>query len=95
MSDDQEYNSVRPLIDWLGYNGYTVVTKATKKFVDHDGRRKIKNNMDVELAVDAKQIAAHVDEIVLFSGDGDFRSDDLNPAANDRGRPSAASRQLR
>jgi uncharacterized LabA/DUF88 family protein len=72
--EDQEYSSIRPLIDWLDYNGYTVVTKATKEFVDQTGRRKIKGNMDIELAVDAMELANHLDEIVLFSGDGDFRS---------------------
>jgi uncharacterized LabA/DUF88 family protein len=71
--EDQEYSSVRPLVDWLDYNGYTVVTKATKEFIDANGRRKIKGNMDVELAVDAMEVAAHIDEMVLFSGDGDFR----------------------
>jgi NYN domain len=30
--------------------------------------------MDIELAVDAMELAKHVDQIVLFSGDGDFRS---------------------
>ena len=72
--EDQEYSSIRPLIDWLDYNGYTVVTKATKEFVDQTGRRKVKGNMDIELAVDAMEIAPYVDQIVLFSGDGDFRS---------------------
>jgi len=72
--EDQEYSSIRPLIDWLDYNGYTVVTKATKEFIDASGRRKVKGNMDIELAVDAMELAEHVDEIVLFSGDGDFRS---------------------
>jgi uncharacterized LabA/DUF88 family protein len=32
--EDQEYTSIRPLVDWLDYNGYTVVTKPTKEFVD-------------------------------------------------------------
>jgi uncharacterized LabA/DUF88 family protein len=71
--EDQEYSSIRPLIDWLDYNGYTVVTKATKEFIDAGGRRKVKGNMDIELAVDALELAEHVDQIVLFSGDGDFR----------------------
>ena len=53
--EDQEYSSIRPLIDWLDYNGYTVVTKATKEFVDQTGRRKVKGNMDIELAVDAME----------------------------------------
>ena len=57
--EDQEYSSIRPLIDWLDYNGYTVVTKATKEFVDQTGRRKVKGNMDIELAVDAMELAGH------------------------------------
>ncbi|MEH2520008.1 uncharacterized LabA/DUF88 family protein [Bradyrhizobium sp. AZCC 1610] len=72
--EDQEYSSIRPLVDWLDYNGYTVVTKATKEFIDASGRRKVRGNMDIELAVDALELAEHVDQIVLFSGDGDFRS---------------------
>ena len=72
--EDQEYSSIRPLIDWLDYNGYTVVTKATKEFVDQTGRRKVKGNMDIELAVDAMELAGSIDHMVLFSGDGDFRS---------------------
>ncbi|HRI17490.1 MAG TPA: urease accessory UreF family protein, partial [Burkholderiaceae bacterium] len=65
---------LRPLVDWLDYNGYTVVTKATKEFIDASGRRKVKGNMDIELAVDAMELAEHIDQMVLFSGDGDFRS---------------------
>ncbi|MFK4525170.1 uncharacterized LabA/DUF88 family protein [Bradyrhizobium japonicum] len=72
--EDQEFSSMRPLLDWLDYNGFTVVTKATKEFVDASGRRKIKGNMDIELAVDAMELAEHIDQMVLFSGDGDFRS---------------------
>ncbi|MCK1489178.1 NYN domain-containing protein [Bradyrhizobium sp. 180] len=72
--EDQEFSSIRPLIDWLDYNGYTVVAKATKEFVDASGRRRVKGNMDIELAVDAMELAGRVDQIVLFSGDGDFRS---------------------
>jgi uncharacterized LabA/DUF88 family protein len=74
LYEDQEFSSIRPLIDWLDYNGYTVITKATKEFTDASGRRKVKGNMDIELAVNAMELAEHVDQIVLFSGDGDFRS---------------------
>ncbi|WP_407194492.1 NYN domain-containing protein [Bradyrhizobium sp. STM 3566] len=75
LIEDQEFSSIRPLIDWLDYNGYTVVTKLTKEFVDATtGRRKVKGRMDVDLAVSAMELAPHVDQIVLFSGDGDFRS---------------------
>jgi uncharacterized LabA/DUF88 family protein len=71
---DPEFTSIRPLVDWLDYNGYTVVTKATKEFIDAGGRRKVKGNMDIELAIDAMELAEHIDQMVLFSGDGDFRS---------------------
>ena len=74
LIEDSEYSSIRPLIDWLDYNGYKVVTKPVKEFVDSSGRRKVKGNMDIELAVDAMEIVENVDHIVLFSGDGDFRS---------------------
>ncbi len=73
LMDDQEYSSIRPLVDWLDYNGYSVVTKPTKEFVDAAGRRKVKGNMDIELAVMAMELAPHVDQMVIFSGDGDFR----------------------
>jgi uncharacterized LabA/DUF88 family protein len=72
--EDQEYSSIRPLVDWLDYNGYTVVTKGTKEYVDAGGRRKVRGNMDVELAVDAMDLVQQIDQMVLFSGDGDFRS---------------------
>jgi len=84
LAEDQEYSSIRPLIDWLDYNGYTVITKPTKEFVDSTGRRKIKGNMDMELAINAMEIADTVDHIVLFSGDGDFRS--LAEAIQRKGR---------
>jgi uncharacterized LabA/DUF88 family protein len=74
LIEDQEYSSIRPLIDWLDYNGYRVVTKPTKEFTDSSGRRKVKGNMDIELAIDALELAPHIDHMVLFSGDGDFRS---------------------
>src|SRR3954470_6580054 len=74
MIEDQEYSSIRPLVDWLDYNGYRVVTKPAKEFTDAAGRRRIKGNMDIELAIDALELAPHMDHAVLFSGDGDFRS---------------------
>ena len=74
LVEDQEYSSIRPLVDWLDYNGYRVVTKPTKEFVDSTGRRKVKGNMDIELAIDALELSPHIDHMVLFSGDGDFRS---------------------
>lgn len=74
LADDQEYSSIRPLVDWLDYNGFSMVTKPSKEFVDGLGRRKVKGNMDIELAVDAMRLADGLDHIVIFSGDGDFRS---------------------
>ena len=73
LVEDQEYSPIRPLVDWLDYNGYTMVTKPTKEFTDASGRRKIKGNLDIELAIDVMEMAEHVDHILLFSGDGDFR----------------------
>lgn len=73
LVEDQEYSSIRPLIDWLDYNGYHVVTKAAKEFYDAQGRRKVKGNMDIELTVDAMELSDTIDHFVLFSGDGDFR----------------------
>lgn len=72
--EDQDNVSIRPLVDWLGYNGFTVVSKPAKEYVDATGRRKMKGNMDVELAIDAMELATHIEEMVLFSGDGDLRS---------------------
>lgn len=73
LIENEEYSPIRPLVDWLDYNGYTMVTKPTKEFVDAQGRRKVKGNMDIELAIDMMEMADHVDHIMLFSGDGDFR----------------------
>ncbi len=73
LLDDQEYSPIRPLVDWLDYNGYTVVTKSAKEFTDPDGRRRIKGNMDMELAIDMMEMADRLDHVILFSGDGDFR----------------------
>jgi uncharacterized LabA/DUF88 family protein len=84
LIEDQEYSSIRPLIDWLDYNGYKVVTKPAKEFTDSSGRRKIKGNMDIELTIDAMELADTVDHFVIFSGDGDFRS--LVEALQRRGR---------
>jgi len=73
LLEDQEYSPIRPLVDWLDYNGFTMVTKPAKEFTDSMGRRKVKGNMDIELAVDAMEMADRIEHMVLFSGDGDFR----------------------
>lgn len=69
----EEHDPVRTLTDWLDYNGYQVVSKRTKSFTTDDGRRSIKGNMDLEIAITALEMAPHIDEMILFSGDGDFR----------------------
>lgn len=73
LVESDEYSSIRPLVDWLDYNGYTVVTKPAREFTDAMGRRRIKGNMDIELTIDALELASKVDEIFILSGDGDFR----------------------
>lgn len=73
LLEENEYSPIRPLIDWLDYNGFTMITKPAKEFTDGTGRKKIKGNMDIELAIDVMEMANHLDHIVLFSGDGDFR----------------------
>lgn len=71
--DDQEYSPIRPLVDWLDYNGFSLVTKSAREYTDAQGRRRVKGDMDVELTCDMLELADKLDHIVLFSGDGDFR----------------------
>ena len=73
LVENEEYSPIRPLVDWLDYNGYTLVTKPTKEFTDAAGRRRLKGNMDIEIAVDMMSLTPRLDHALLFSGDGDFR----------------------
>lgn len=73
INADEDFSVIRPLVDWLDYNGFTVRTKLAKAFDDGEGRRRFKRSMSVELAVDALEVARHVDHMFLFSGDGDLR----------------------
>lgn len=73
LLEGEEYSPIRPLIDWLDYNGYTVITKPAKEFTDAQGRRRIKGGMDIELACDMLDLSPRIDHAVLFSGDGGFR----------------------
>src|SRR3569623_447193 len=84
LIEDQEYSSIRPLIDWLDYNGYKVITKPAKEFTDSTGRRKPTGNMAIELAIDAREQSETVDHLVIFSGDGDCTT--LVEALQRRGR---------
>lgn len=71
--EGEEFSPIKPLVDWLDYNGFTVVTKPVKRFTDAEGRTRNKGNMDIEIAVDMLGLADRLDHAVLFSGDGDFR----------------------
>ncbi len=70
---DQDYSPLRPLIDWLDYNGYTMITKISREFVDGQGKKRYRGSTDIELAVEILTLAEHLDHIILFSGNGDFR----------------------
>ncbi|MBI1358959.1 MAG: NYN domain-containing protein [Alphaproteobacteria bacterium] len=72
LVENDDYSPIRPLVDWLQYNGFRVVTKPAKEFTDSGGRRRVKGDMDVEIAVDMLNLAPHIDHAVLFSGDGDL-----------------------
>ena len=74
LIEDQEYSPIKPLVDWLDYNGFTMVTKPAREFTDAFGRRKVKGNMDIELAIDALELAPFIDHAVIVSGDGDLKS---------------------
>jgi uncharacterized LabA/DUF88 family protein len=71
--ETEEYSPLKPLTDWLAYNGYALVTKPAKEFTDAAGRRRVKGNMDIEIAVDMLELSDRIDHVVLFSGDSDFR----------------------
>ncbi len=58
--------SMRPLVDWLQYNGYSTSTKSIKPQIA--GRPQPSGTMDVELAVDAMRLGRALDHLVLFSG---------------------------
>lgn len=71
--NNTEYSPIKRIADWLDYNGYTVVSKPWRDFTNSEtGQRRIKGNMDMELALDMIKLANHVEHVVLFSGDGDF-----------------------
>jgi uncharacterized LabA/DUF88 family protein len=74
IAENEEYSPIRPLVDWLDYNGFTLVTKPAKEYTGADGRRRFRGDMDIEIAVDMLEMATHADHLVLFSGDGDFRA---------------------
>ena len=73
LVEDQEYSPIRPLVDWLDYNGFTLVTKPAREYTDREGRKRFRGDMDLEIAVDMMELTPRCDHVVLFSGDGDFR----------------------
>jgi len=73
LVEDQDYSPIRPLVDWLDYNGYSLVTKTAREYTDSQGRKRWRGDMDIEIACDMLEIADRTDHVVLFSGDGDFR----------------------
>jgi uncharacterized LabA/DUF88 family protein len=73
LVEDQDYSPIRPLVDWLDYNGYSLVTKTAREYTDSQGRKRWRGDMDIEVACDMLEIADRIDHVVLFSGDGDFR----------------------
>ncbi len=73
LLETEDYSPLKPLTDWLAYNGYSLVTKPAREFTNSAGRRRVKGNMDIEVAVDMMELASRIDHAVLFSGDSDFR----------------------
>ena len=74
ITERPDFSALQPLLDWLDYNGYQVITKPAKEVTDREGRRKLKGNMDIEITIDMLKLAPHIDHMILFSGDGDFRA---------------------
>lgn len=70
---EQDYSPLRPLVDWLDYNGYTMVTKMAHEFTDATGRKRFKGSTDIELAVDLLSLAPRLDHMIVFTGNGDFK----------------------
>jgi uncharacterized LabA/DUF88 family protein len=73
LVEGDDYSPIRPLVDWLDYNGFALITKTAKEYTDSQGRKRWRGDMDIEIACDMMEIAEHADHLVLFSGDGDFR----------------------
>jgi len=104
VTEDEDFSPLRPLLDWLSYNGFTLVSKPVKKYTDSMGQSKYKGNMDIELVVDAMEMAEQVDHIILFSGDGDFipmlasvqrKGVRVSVVSTTKSQPSMASDDLR
>lgn len=68
-----EPSSIRNLTDSLQHKGWNLVTKEIKVFRDQP-IAKTKGNMDIEMVVKAWTLSNVITDLILFSGDGDFRA---------------------
>lgn len=68
----QDEDSLRPLVDWLEYNGFRLFTKSLHEKVDREGRPYVRGNTRAEMAVDAVDMADHADHFVFFANDASF-----------------------
>ena len=89
LPDGDDYSSIRPLIDYLDYNGYRVVTKPVKTFTDEAGNRKFKGNMSVEIATDMLEMAGKADHLFYVGLSADDEEHPVQPvqAQGSRGHP--------
>ncbi len=70
LKDPQDQRGFRDALISLGY---TVRTKILKEYYDDaSGRYSQKANLDIEIVVDMFNTVDQYDQVVLFSGDGDF-----------------------
>ncbi|MGF1513398.1 MAG: NYN domain-containing protein [Elainellaceae cyanobacterium] len=70
LKDSQDQRGFRDALISLGY---TVRTKVLKEYYDDSsGRYSQKANLDIEIVVDMFNTVEQYDQVVLFSGDGDF-----------------------
>lgn len=67
-----DHDPMIPVIQWMMYNGYNVISKKMNEFMNIDNIQS-KGNMDVEISVTVLEMVKSVDHIVLFTGDENFR----------------------
>ena len=67
-------SALRKMADFVEFNGFTLIQKETRTTYNSvTGEKKLKGNMDVEIAVHVMEVVHNITHMVLFSGDGDFR----------------------
>ncbi len=72
VSEGDDYTPVKPLVDWLSYNGFRLVSKPLREFTEASGRRRTKGALTVEIAVEMLENSAFAEHLLLFSGDGEL-----------------------